>query len=33
MFDCLGRWDDEARFVVEWFVHNGIEVWGAVEGQ
>lgn len=33
MFDRLDRRDDETPFVVEWFVHNGIEVWSAVEGQ
>ena len=33
MFDRLGRKDDETPFVVEWFVHNGVEVWSTVEGQ
>ena len=33
MFDRLGRKDDETPFVVEWFVHHGVEVWSAMEGQ
>ncbi|RGB70026.1 recombinase family protein [Provencibacterium massiliense] len=33
MFDRLGRKDDETPFVVEWFDHNGIEVWSTQEGR
>ena len=31
--DRLGRRDDETPFVVQWFVQQGIEVWGAREGE
>ncbi len=33
MFDRIGRIDDETPFVVEWFVHHGIEVWSVKEGE
>jgi hypothetical protein len=33
MFDRLGRIDDEAPFIVEWFVKHGIEVWSTREGE
>ena len=33
MFDRIGRIDDETPFVVEWFVHHGIEVWSVNEGE
>ena len=33
MFDRIGRIDDEAPFVVEWFAKHGIEVWSTQEGQ
>jgi len=33
MFDRIGRIDSETPFVVEWFIHNGIEVWSVNEGQ
>lgn len=33
MFDRIGRIADEAPFVVEWFVNNGIQVWSTQEGQ
>ena len=33
MFDRIGRIDDETPFIVEWFVHNGIEVWSVKEGE
>ena len=33
MFDRIGRIADETRFVVEWFVRNGIRVWSTQEGE
>lgn len=33
MFDRIGRIDDETPFIVEWFVHNGVEVWSVKEGE
>ena len=33
MFDRIGRIGDETPFVVEWFVHHGIEVWSVKEGE
>jgi len=33
MFDRIGRIDSETPFVVEWFIHNGIEVWSVNEGE
>jgi DNA invertase Pin-like site-specific DNA recombinase len=33
MFDRIGRKEDESPFLVETFVHMGIEVWSVIEGQ
>ena len=33
MFERIGRIADETPFVVEWFVRNGIRVWGTQEGE
>lgn len=33
MFDCIGRWEDETPFVIEWFVKHGIEVCRTQEGK
>jgi len=33
MFDRIGRREDETPFVVEWFTHQGVEVWSTQEGQ